>query len=82
MSRGSGCATITGATATAIAAWCGAPGTAITTTIITGIVTGTTITIAGTIIIVSAGAPLCLACGVMAGAAAGLPNGRPADFLR
>ena len=65
MSRGSGCATITGATATAIAAWCGAPGTTITTTIITGVITGTTITIAGTIIIASAGAPLCHECGVM-----------------
>jgi hypothetical protein len=55
MSGGSGCAIITGATATAIAAWCGVlvAGTTITTTIITGIITtgtittGTTITTAG-----------------------------------
>lgn len=79
MSGGYGCATITGATATAIAAWCGGLGT-IATTIIMG--TGTTITIAGTIIIARAGAPLCIECGVMAGpAAAGLPDGRPADFF-
>jgi hypothetical protein len=63
MSGGSGFATITGATATAIAAWCGAPGTI--TTITTDIITGTIITTAGTIIIASAGAPLCHECGVM-----------------
>jgi len=81
MSGGYGCATITGATATAIAAWCGAPGT--TTTIITGIITGTTITIAVTTIIARAGAPICFEYGVTTGpAAAGLPDGRPADFFR
>ena len=81
MCGGSGCAIITGATATGTAAWCGVPVTGttaiITTTVIGIIITGTTIITVG--IATDAAAPLCNDCGAMVGSAAGLPDGRPAD---
>jgi hypothetical protein len=85
MSRGSGSAIITGATATAIAEWYGAPaiGTTIITTITTGIIiTGIIITGTTTGIVTDVGASLRTACGAKVGPAAGLPSGRPADFVR
>jgi hypothetical protein len=78
MSRGSGCAIITGAAATATAAGCGGLVTITTTaiTIITGtIITGTTIITVGTV--TDTGAPLCNDRGAMVGPTAGLSDGSP-----